>query len=316
MARETQSTTVPRTVWSYCEARPLSPFRQRCLDTWEHQNPEWQVIMLDEGSVWEHLEEADLPRKFERLAPAWKRDAVCLALLAKHGGVWTDSGVACLKPVSQWLLEDRGTATADGVDAGIAAEGDLVVFCSDAWAAGGNKVSIERWFFSAPPRHPVVLGWRQIFIAYWDSIWPDSTDPIYLPDHAHFRHLDLAHLRRFGCDRRIRTAMHACLAKLLEDVAMREIWTSRVRSLPADQLACWHLAEPEVQWSTFYGPEKWLRTADRTWVAHVLTSCRVLRFPRDFAVILDGLPVEVFDSYTNCLTAVFQAIFVGFEHVD
>ena len=63
-------------------------------------------------------------------------------MLSEHGGVWLDASCICTAPVEQW--------------AGAADSNALVGFELHARC-------IENWAFSCPPRHPLVVAWRDEF---------------------------------------------------------------------------------------------------------------------------------------------------------
>jgi hypothetical protein len=97
-----------KTIWIYWhqgwdEAPRLV---KQCRESWVGFNPDYEVCALDHQTL---LDKVALPKgvNIRRRDLSIQKIAALgrLALLAKHGGVWTDATVMCAKPLSSWLGE-------------------------------------------------------------------------------------------------------------------------------------------------------------------------------------------------------------------
>ncbi|CAE8637764.1 unnamed protein product [Polarella glacialis] len=296
----------PSVIWSYWDKGPakLSDFRRLCVDTWRAMNPDWEIRVLDSRSVWDVIQPSELPRQWRDMYVPFQADAVRLALLAKYGGVWMDPATICLKPLDWWFYGPiRSSERREGI-AG---------FYFSSWGVemGCSAEYVENWVLAARRAHPMILRWHALFNSFWDSVQVGTLEPISLPEHDMFRHIDLSFLQKFGQDMRSYLVMHACFKKMIdEDAEMRRIWQQDMLLFRADDHALWHVDEPDVQWSPEAAAKKWLGPLDEAWARHVLQHCPVLKFTKQFATLLDGEPRARLLGQSSprcCLSAAFEA---------
>eukprot|EP00913_Durusdinium_trenchii_P031629 g29619.t1 len=108
------SEDAPKVIWMYWAqgSKQLNGFRRLCVHTWQVQNPDWKIKILEKETVARFIEPSELPRCYEELGrtrperdaagelpAAQQSDALRLALLAKYGGVYTDVATICLRPL-------------------------------------------------------------------------------------------------------------------------------------------------------------------------------------------------------------------------
>ena len=90
-------------------------WEQTCLWTWQHHNPDWTVHAMNMSVA---MERADVFRwipedKWPRIGIVAKADILRVLILARYGGVWADSSVACNAPLTggaimEWLAARGG----------------------------------------------------------------------------------------------------------------------------------------------------------------------------------------------------------------
>lgn len=102
---------IPRRVWFHwaqgLDAAP--PIVKRCLKNWIDVNPEWEVVFLDRDNLARWIDPAELPLEALRATSEQVyANAVRLALLRRHGGVWVDATCWSRRPLSTWLTERPG----------------------------------------------------------------------------------------------------------------------------------------------------------------------------------------------------------------
>lgn len=73
----------------------------RVRDSWKHHNPDWEIKELDDNNLKEYIG-FDLPNDASYAA---KSDIMRISLLKKHGGVWADATMLCLRPLDSWVYE-------------------------------------------------------------------------------------------------------------------------------------------------------------------------------------------------------------------
>ena len=79
---------------------------RQCVNSWEHHNPDWRVILLDKNNVEGYIGQIDIPEsKFLMLRVQHQSDLIRTRLLIQYGGVWVDPTCFCMKPLDSWLPE-------------------------------------------------------------------------------------------------------------------------------------------------------------------------------------------------------------------
>lgn len=78
----------------------------KCLYSWIKNNPDWLVLPIDWNSLGNFLDlSKDIPNITKKdIDPTAMSDIVRVALLKYYGGIWADSTVLCLRPISNSIL--------------------------------------------------------------------------------------------------------------------------------------------------------------------------------------------------------------------
>ena len=77
-----------------------------------------------------------------QLIPQHQADLIRLCLLVKHGGIWMDSTVLCVRPIDEWLAKHH--------------EQQFFVFPFGK----ENQHSCANWFIYSSANHPLTTRWR------------------------------------------------------------------------------------------------------------------------------------------------------------
>ena len=87
----------------------MAPYLKLCLKTWETRLPQYEIILLDHGNLDQYIPpgtyDISLLKKFKFMM---QKDAVMVAVLAEHGGIFLDADTIVLKdldPIMQRLEE-------------------------------------------------------------------------------------------------------------------------------------------------------------------------------------------------------------------
>ena len=194
---------VPRIIWSYWESDSefLPSIIQFCAESWVRNSGFSEIRILTPRTLSGWLESSDLPRTFWEMPPVKRANAVRLALLKEHGGVWMDAGVAVSAPIDDFVNQ---VTRLSGFFAfqGIASDRILTT-----WFLASNRGNafVAEWsrryneFFARPRIHEAhspakspswlathalyslknsVLGGSSYRTAFW-ALWPVSALPFY-----------------------------------------------------------------------------------------------------------------------------------------
>jgi hypothetical protein len=87
----------------------MPPVVRACLESWAVTNPDWEVVFLDEHTIWHHLDRRTLPvDALLATSPQVYANAIRVRLLSDYGGVWADATTWCRRPLSEWLTAMPG----------------------------------------------------------------------------------------------------------------------------------------------------------------------------------------------------------------
>jgi len=83
------------------------PIIKKCVESIEYYNSNWNIIKLDDNNLSEYIDILQLiPNiKEKNITSTSMSDIIRLCLLKKHGGIWCDATVFCVKPFDEWLNE-------------------------------------------------------------------------------------------------------------------------------------------------------------------------------------------------------------------
>eukprot|EP00929_Paragymnodinium_shiwhaense_P072728 TRINITY_DN36919_c0_g1_i2.p1 TRINITY_DN36919_c0_g1~~TRINITY_DN36919_c0_g1_i2.p1 ORF type:complete len:1015 (-),score=118.43 TRINITY_DN36919_c0_g1_i2:101-3145(-) len=286
----------PKIIWMYWAqgVDTLTGFRRLCVHTWQAQNPDWRVVVLDEKSAREFVSPSELPRGYDDLEPAQQADALRLALLARYGGVYTDVTTICLKPLDTWVWSQ---VAKEPTPCGM---GAFYV----AWFGKERGVSaeyVENWFLASTKEHPFMTAWRDVYVAGWEH----ATSRLDYKDGPLFRHVDLSHITIE--EHRTWLTMHICFKKLIdEDPELRRLWAEDMVLLRADDGAMKWMANIDLdraEESAF----RWAYSKDDAWVDEQLATAPMLKFVGSAANALQWQPVEHIVARDNCIFRILQA---------
>ena len=142
-----------RTIWTcWFQGREAAPpLVQRCLRSWEHNNPGWKLRCLDAALIEQYVDfnrYIDLHR--QSITAASLSDILRIFLLREFGGVWVDATLYCNRPLDVWLPE-------------------VMQERFFAFAAPGPDRPLSSWFLSAQPDHGLITKWHRRTIDYWSN---------------------------------------------------------------------------------------------------------------------------------------------------
>ena len=154
-------TTIPKQIFLFWNG-PIPDVVECCIQRIHALHDTWSVHVLTEAE--ETIE------GFERLIIQWKSDWVRLCAM-QQGGVWLDASCICTKSVDHWVNMLSGEV-----------QGFSCPFAADC---------LENWAFAAPPGHPLMIRWKQIFGEAIRMGFEEfkSKVPAYVREHEIFGHM-------------------------------------------------------------------------------------------------------------------------------
>jgi hypothetical protein len=88
-------------------APPLVNF---CLSSWKKNNPDWQLIELNNENIGQYIDLNALPKNafdLKNVDLTAFSDVLRISLLKKTGGLWVDATTFCTKPLNEWFPKYR-----------------------------------------------------------------------------------------------------------------------------------------------------------------------------------------------------------------
>lgn len=182
--------TIPRRIWSYWHSVQPDAFVERCVANWRAQCPGFEVQVLNQQTVRDHVPPVDWPEDFERLDPVKQSDWIRLYLVGRYGGYWLDATVLLTRPID-WLETARAAQGAD-----------FAGFYLQGYTRDARFPVVENWAFGAPADSAFVTAWQREFhhalfelgtAAYlaarraepgWEALLQGIPDPVYLLGHV------------------------------------------------------------------------------------------------------------------------------------
>ena len=149
-----QSANIPAIIWTYWNSDDIPEVVQRCIESWRHYNPTYEVRVLTPATLGDYLD-VDVPSLSFIDSPAREADAVRLLILEAFGGVWSDATVLATQPYSLSLTSE------------------FVGYYIDSFTTDERFPVLEAWFFACRPHGEFITKWKQAFFMLEDF---DSVD--------------------------------------------------------------------------------------------------------------------------------------------
>ena len=75
-----------------------------CVRSWKIHNPTWTIHLIDETNLGQYVNLNEFSEFTEdRISKTALSDLIRLSILEKHGGLWVDATVFCVKPLDDWI---------------------------------------------------------------------------------------------------------------------------------------------------------------------------------------------------------------------
>ena len=97
-----------KNIWIYWEQGwDIAPeICKLCKDSWQKLNKTWKINALDKNNLINFIDVTTINNDFWNINPIQTRsDLIRTLILQKHGGVWVDSTLICMKSLDNWLFK-------------------------------------------------------------------------------------------------------------------------------------------------------------------------------------------------------------------
>ena len=175
---------IPHIIWSYWDGKDIGKFNKICVNSWKRHAPNWEIRLLNSTSVYDWLDEKDLPKKFKSLQSLQKKaDAARLALVARYGGVWMDPSTLLLENFD-WIdnLANAGSTS-------------FIGYKLSRYEASSKDIGIENWFFAASQDSYIIKTWHKKF----NQILDESPNEGKIQEHKLYKETKLS--KRLAVDK-------------------------------------------------------------------------------------------------------------------
>ena len=140
---------IPRIIWAFWTGPTQPDLIRRCFDNWRRMCPQFEIRILDEQSVLNHLD--GIPAALQEASAPKRADWVRAELLKRHGGIWLDASTI-LTTSLEWVIEAQART-----------QSDYVGFYLEQFTSDAAFPVIENWFMAAPPASPFIIDLQHEF---------------------------------------------------------------------------------------------------------------------------------------------------------
>lgn len=160
-----------------------APWLQRkVLESWTINNPDWNIKLIDQNNLLDYVNDIDyIFDKNKKITFQAKSDIIRLSLLENYGGIWADSTLLCMQPLSHWVFD---AASKTGI-----------------WMYHGHGAYLKSdlgpasWFIVSEKNGYLISKWKRACDSYWtknnkakDYFWMDQLFRVLLEKEAKFKH--------------------------------------------------------------------------------------------------------------------------------
>lgn len=136
---------INKTIWiTWFQGWDNAPdISQKCLESWKHYNPDWDIILLDNTNYKKYC-------NIDEVLPGLDTNNISLSdilrlfLLKESGGIWADSTLFCNKPLNTWIHDIK-----------------------DSFLFTRKDRMIASWFIAAQSNSYIVDVWYNNMVNYW-----------------------------------------------------------------------------------------------------------------------------------------------------
>lgn len=295
--------TAQKVIWSFWDKGygKMPAFYQVNVDYWHKiLGPSWKIrvtnlIPGDHDNIFNGIiEKADLPAAFDLTSSVMKSDAIRLAILKRHGGVWMDVSNILLKSVDDFCWNEMKSGQ--------------VLLCGFYGEGWGNdhldrKDYFENWFIAAGDENVFIDAWQKVFNLYWD----DRIESNNLWEHPLYQGIDISNFQRYGADYRNYLTQHIAFRKAVEqDPIMNNIFKNHMKLYEARDA---FFIMTKVGWDESAIAHKLIHEKDENFVNELFQSqSKLMKFPSSMAKSINKLSRDEILNQNHTLGLIYKRL--------
>jgi hypothetical protein len=168
-------------VFTFWEPRALlTPYLRLCMQTWPAALAEHEIVVLDHERVGEYLDEAPYDMELlRRLRAPIQKDAIMIAVLRRHGGVFIDADTIAVGDIAPLLEQlDRSEVVMFGSHlAMVAARAGAALL--EGWYA---RIGLKLAALASGRQQPSSVPWDYLGNSVLASVMDDIMGSAAVPD--------------------------------------------------------------------------------------------------------------------------------------
>lgn len=145
-----QQVRIPQRIWTYWNHAHPDKFVLQCIQSWHHQCPDYEVLLVHPGNLDSYVPAAQLPPQFAQLHPTKQSDWLRLFLVANQGGYWLDASTLLTQSLN-WMSASTGC------------NAHFVGFYLEKFTQDMQFPVIESWAFGATAQSAFMNAWQKEF---------------------------------------------------------------------------------------------------------------------------------------------------------
>lgn len=149
-ATERGDSLIPKRIWTYWNHEQPDGFVMQCIQSWQRQCPDYDVLLVHPGNLHTYVQADELPEVFHQLHPTKQSDWLRLYLVAHHGGYWLDASTLLTQSLD-WMSQKQSK------------HATFLGFYLEKFTQNRQAPVIESWAFGATAGSAFITAWQKEF---------------------------------------------------------------------------------------------------------------------------------------------------------
>ena len=96
-----------KNIFCFWNSKIIPPLINECVKNYKIKLPEWNIILLNDKTIYNFIDKTDFPNNYNKLEVTQKSDWIRLFLLYKYGGLWMDASIIINDPSEINYMYDK-----------------------------------------------------------------------------------------------------------------------------------------------------------------------------------------------------------------
>lgn len=145
-----------KNIFCFWDTKELPIFINECLKNIKNRLPEWNLILLNNDTVYNLIDKKIFPKNFDKIHIQGKSDWIRLYLLNTYGGLWLDASIVINDPQE---IENMYNILINN-------DVNLITYTLDKHSVIINNKKnycVENWFLFSKPNSIILKNWLKEF---------------------------------------------------------------------------------------------------------------------------------------------------------